>query len=821
MSVALLRSSPLRALALCVLLVSAALAGCSVPTPPTEAPPDFELKWGAYGSGNGQFQVVTGVAVDNAGNVYVTDSANDRVQKFSASGVFLAKWGSFGNADGQLKFPTGIAVDGAGNVLVADTYNHRIQVFSPSGAFLSKWGSSGAGPGQFVHPRGIAVDASGNVYVTDNTVNRIQKFTATGGFLAQWGSYGSGPGQVKAPRGIAVDASGGVFVADYENHRIQRFTDGGVYVGEWGGLGTNDGQFVNPYGVATDADGNVYVSDVNNHRVQKFSGLSSFLSSWGTNGVAPGKLDEPYGIAVDAARNIYVVDGGNERVQKFSYPTPNTIDVVATLDGAPWSGPVNFTLAGPQTVTGSLAPYESAPVTPGNYTISFVSGGPPSAMFVGASPNSSTLATGSTTNFTLEFRSTTNVKVVATLDGAPWAGPVNYTVDGVLTFLPFTPGPTYTGSALPHTFENVTEGTVYSYDPSVPVAGYVVLYTAQYSSGGPAGATLGSITPSPSQIVYSGTTETFSLNFWSAGVTGNSLVVNATLDGAPWSGPLAVQLQGFLLGSTWALTPLYLTAAAPHVFVSPPTGANLTDPISQATGPGGFYISTYLSGGPANAVLSGTTPTLPYHTYVEGHPKTFTYHFTSTKPTTGDLTVNATLDGAPWSGPLNHTLTGAASLSGASVPQGYMAQPPGSYTISAGPGGPPGAVLVGISPGATQTLAAGDVDGFTLHYRTRVAEPPPPPPPPPAANGTILIEATVAGAGGATPWVGAVNYTIGGPFAIGGASVPQTNAGVPVGTYTLTYLSGGPPGMTLSSITPSATQTLAANGTVTFRLNFR
>jgi DNA-binding beta-propeller fold protein YncE len=108
----------------------------------------------------------------------VADSENDRVQVFSAEGEFLAQWGSEGDDDGQFKQPNGIAVDEAGNVYVADSGigNDRVQVFSAEGEFLGKWGSNGDGDGQFKQPNGIAVDGSGKVYVTDSRNRRVQVF---------------------------------------------------------------------------------------------------------------------------------------------------------------------------------------------------------------------------------------------------------------------------------------------------------------------------------------------------------------------------------------------------------------------------------------------------------------------------------------------------------------------------------------------------------------------------------------------------------------------------------------------------------------------
>jgi len=96
-------------------------------TPPVTY--QFVTKWGSYGTGNGQFKYLYGVAVDSSGNIYVVDTYNNRIQQFNSSGTFITKWGSNGTGDGQFSTPRGIA--SSVNVYVADTSNHRIQKFSP------------------------------------------------------------------------------------------------------------------------------------------------------------------------------------------------------------------------------------------------------------------------------------------------------------------------------------------------------------------------------------------------------------------------------------------------------------------------------------------------------------------------------------------------------------------------------------------------------------------------------------------------------------------------------------------------------------------
>jgi len=138
-----------------------------------------------------QFDLPFGVEADSSGNVFVADTRNDRIQKFTNTGTFIRKWGSTGFGNGQFSNPGGVAVDSSGNVFVANIFNERIQKFSNTGTFINKWGSEGTGDGQFDNPIDVAVDSSGNVFVADTFNNRIEKFTNKGTFIRKWGTLGA------------------------------------------------------------------------------------------------------------------------------------------------------------------------------------------------------------------------------------------------------------------------------------------------------------------------------------------------------------------------------------------------------------------------------------------------------------------------------------------------------------------------------------------------------------------------------------------------------------------------------------------------------
>ncbi len=306
-------------------------------TTTTTIPPcgTFLTTWGSAGSGNGQFNSSQAnapfiVGVDASGNVYVSDSNNQRVQAFDNAGTFLTKWGTSGGGDGQFGAPFGIGFDTGGDVFVADAGNNRVQVFTTAGAFVRKWGSTGTGSGQFNPPVGLGIDAGGNVFVAEFNNNRVQKFDNAGNFLLAfgWGVQdgmaaaetcsstcgagvaGSGDGQFTNPLALAVDGNGNVFVTESgPNCRVQKFTNTGTFVTKW--------SFPCPTGIAVDVNGNVFVGDDTSNVVRKYTNGGTFVASWPGGA---GGFNVPWGVAVDTSGNVFVGDRGNNRIQKFACP---------------------------------------------------------------------------------------------------------------------------------------------------------------------------------------------------------------------------------------------------------------------------------------------------------------------------------------------------------------------------------------------------------------------------------------------------------------------------------------------------------------------
>ena len=287
---------------------------------------------GTQGKGNAQFEFPRNLAFDAAGNLYVADSDNHRIQKFLANGEFALAWGGkstdgLAATPGTFNQPWGIAADKAGNVYVADTWNHRIQKFDANGKFLTTWGSNGdtqgiaqINPTQFYGPRAVAIDAQGNVLVSDTGNKRILKFSPNGDPLAQYGGVGGENGKFLEQVGVALDAQGNIFVADTWNARIQKFDSNFSYGTQWIVQAWETQSVVNKPYLAVDAEGNVFASDPEGSRVLKFSNDGKLLAVFGTRGNDLASFNLPTGLAFDSKGNLYVADSGNHRILVFPKP---------------------------------------------------------------------------------------------------------------------------------------------------------------------------------------------------------------------------------------------------------------------------------------------------------------------------------------------------------------------------------------------------------------------------------------------------------------------------------------------------------------------
>ncbi len=288
------------------------------------------------------------IAVGLNNDLYVADSRNHRILHIAADGALLNEWGSFAAIDysqpaaaaraleqaplATFNEPWGVAVGPDGSVYVSDTWNHRVQKFTGDGKPLKAWGQYGQPLAEspetknsFWGPRGIAVDSRGHVFVADTGNKRIVVFDADGNYLTEFGTPGLDAGQFDEPVGVAVANDGTVYVTDTWNQRIQSFIpnqDGTVYsplqqwdVNAWFGQSLDNKPFI-----AVSADKHVFITDPEGYRVIEFTGDGQFVRTWGDFGSGPAEIGLAAGIAIDHTGAIWVTDAGNNRILRYTLP---------------------------------------------------------------------------------------------------------------------------------------------------------------------------------------------------------------------------------------------------------------------------------------------------------------------------------------------------------------------------------------------------------------------------------------------------------------------------------------------------------------------
>jgi uncharacterized protein (TIGR03437 family) len=472
-----------------------------------------------------QFHNPTRVAVDNSGNVYLTDYSNSSVRVVYTNGMVgsITGNGSPGfSGDGksssgaQLASPNDIAIDSASNLYIADTGNSRIRIISSGvirtfagttrGIAGGSLGNGGpAASAQLIEPTGVAVDKSGNVYIADIGNATVRKVSPGGtisafagvGYLT-WGAYaGEGGPATQAllgvPYSLATDPAGNVYIVDIGLGRLFKIGSDGI-------IHTVKTNFA-AQNCAVDAAGNIYAAVYSNNTVEKI--LPGGTTLWiGGNGISgytgdngPGtsaSMEQPYGVALDLAGNVYVAEALNAIVRKLT-PVPFSIGAIS-------NAATNQPFAAPASGSGDA----TVPISPGEIVTLFGTGLGPANLVVNTLTNGlygtqvgGTAVTIGGTTAPILYASSTFVSVIVPYEiNGLTSTTVSVTYQGqqsVVNTVPvaasapglFTLDTTGSGQALAVNFPS---GTLNTPSSPTPAGNFVILYATGEGQTTPAGA---------------------------------------------------------------------------------------------------------------------------------------------------------------------------------------------------------------------------------------------------------------------------------------------------------------------------------------------
>ncbi|RJQ55156.1 MAG: hypothetical protein C4521_02990 [Actinobacteria bacterium] len=302
------------------------LARGQLPIP--QVPPDKGINPPSYlysitGAGGNKLLRPLGVAVGRNNLVYVTDSANSRIEVFTSPGRFLFAFNKVGKE--KLLLPVYVAINGDDELFVTDRGRKKCYVFDLEGKYLRTIAGPPKPAKKSLHnwaPTAMTFDGGGNLYVTDILVqHRVLVYDKQGKLRFQFGRKGeldkpstnpSTAGRFWFPNGITLDNRGNIFVADSNNRRLQVYDREGKFVRFLSTLGL-------PRGVKFYDVGELMVVDTLGHQVGIYDKKGNNLAVFGQNGTGLGEFQFPNDISIGPDKKIYVVDTYNDRVQVWGF----------------------------------------------------------------------------------------------------------------------------------------------------------------------------------------------------------------------------------------------------------------------------------------------------------------------------------------------------------------------------------------------------------------------------------------------------------------------------------------------------------------------
>jgi tripartite motif-containing protein 71 len=321
---------------------------------------------GVVGSTNGQLKAPQGIAATSGGNLWISDTGNNRLKKFGPTGNLINILSSEGSEGGKVKEPTAIAMAPDGSIWVADSGNNRIQGWNSSLVLIRQFGSEGTADGQFKRPAALDVDTAGNFWVGDQNNSRIQQFNSGGEFVSKFGNAETF--RFSSPMGLVTDGKGSLWLTDTDHNRLQRRV-APISAGVPGDGGVGTAPYFDPPAVDYEySEGKLTSLQIEDEATQgEDPSLDMSLSSGVVTEVASDEMgDTDYGYEAGKLKSIAGIDGetkyGYDASGRMNSVTlPNGTIATITYDSTSRATSVKVDPAGPETAKTTNFAYSAEP----------------------------------------------------------------------------------------------------------------------------------------------------------------------------------------------------------------------------------------------------------------------------------------------------------------------------------------------------------------------------------------------------------------------------------------------------------------------------
>ena len=280
----------------------------------SSAPDGWEIALNLAPSG-AKFNSPSGVAMDAAGNAWVTNNGANSVTALTSSGALDGYFNNTNTSGAKLNNPLGVAIDESGNVWVANNGGGSVTALASNGSLIGNYNNTNTTGAKLNNPLGIAIDAGGDAWVANNGGNSVTELTSGGALAGNFNNTNTSGAKFNSPYGLTIDDAGNVWVTNNGSSSVTALTSAGALAGQYTNANTSGAGFNGVQSLAIDAGGNVWIPNFNGDSVTALTSGGALVDNYDPTGA---NFNDPDGVAIDSAGNVWMVNSAGASLTELT-----------------------------------------------------------------------------------------------------------------------------------------------------------------------------------------------------------------------------------------------------------------------------------------------------------------------------------------------------------------------------------------------------------------------------------------------------------------------------------------------------------------------